>query len=177
MHNLASSKSGLCFGPKWPTLAHLEHPEKGLSFKKEAERGWKSGGRSLSWKSGWKPWTRREFWRQRIYKISFRSRKTAVWKKSPGTKFSQIVNTYVSVHWAFGELFRWTLLIGHNTGAMQFGPLPIKNESWLLTNQYCFEGDRFPDFSSPNCDCFVPQYFVGFWTAPLIWISLITGEK
>ena len=51
------------------------------------------------------------------------------------------------------------------------------NTSWLFTNQFCFEGDRFPDFSSPNCDCFVPQYFVGFWTAPLIWASLITGEK
>ena len=54
---------------------------------------------------------------------------------------------------------------------------PITNNSWFLPNQFCFEGDRFPDFSSPSCDCFVPQYFVGFWTAPLIWISLITGEK
>jgi len=44
-----------------------------------------------------------------------------------------------------------------------------------LPKKFCFDGDRFPDFSSPNCDCFVPQYFVGFWTAPLIWASLITG--
>ena len=51
---------------------------------------WSKIKKKLSWKSGWKPWTRREFWRQRIYKISFRSRDTAVWKKSPGTKFSQI---------------------------------------------------------------------------------------
>merc|ERR1711936_93999 len=44
-----------------------------------------------------------------------------------------------------------------------------------LPKKYCFEENRFPDFSSPNCDCFVPQYYVGFWTAPLIWASLITG--
>ena len=37
-----------------------------LSFKKEAERGWKSWARSLSWKSGWKPSTRREFGAQRF---------------------------------------------------------------------------------------------------------------
>ena len=48
---------GACFGPKWPNLAQLEHPKKVPSFKKEAERGWKSWARSLSWKSGWKPST------------------------------------------------------------------------------------------------------------------------
>ena len=46
---------GACSGPKWPPTAPLEHPEKVLSFRKEAERGWKSGPRSLSWKSEWKP--------------------------------------------------------------------------------------------------------------------------
>ena len=64
-----------------------------------------------------------------------------------------------------------------NANPCKFGSLPITNKSWFLTHQYCFEGDRFPDFSSTNCDCFLPQYFVGFWTAPLIWLSLITGEK
>ena len=82
---------GACFGPKWPTLAHLEHPEKVPSFTKEAERGWKSGARSLSWKSGWKPSTIREFWRQRICGSFFRLEVTAVWKKSAGIKKSAIV--------------------------------------------------------------------------------------
>ena len=78
-------------------------------------------------------------------------------------------------------------------GFLKERPLTILNFSKFLFNtlfnapfnanyldffyrQYCFEENRFPDFSSPNCDCFVPQYYVGFWTAPLIWASLITGD-
>ena len=72
---------GACSGPKWPTLAHLEHPEKVLSFKKEAERGWKSGARSLSWKSDWKPSISRSFCAIGTYCIFFRLEVTAVWKK------------------------------------------------------------------------------------------------
>ena len=59
-----------------------KHPEKAVSFKKRAERGWKSGARSLSWKSGWKPSTIREFWHQRIFGSFFRFRDTAIWKLS-----------------------------------------------------------------------------------------------
>ena len=57
---------GGIFWPFCEKLWTVEHPERVVSFKKEAERGWKSGVTSLSWKSGWKPWTRREFWHQRI---------------------------------------------------------------------------------------------------------------
>ena len=38
----------------------------------------KSGATTLSWKSGWKPLTRREFWHLRIIFIIFRFRVTAV---------------------------------------------------------------------------------------------------
>ena len=72
---------GACSGPKWPPTAPLEHPEKVLSFKKEAERGWKSGARSLSWKSDWKPSISRSFCAIGTYCIFFRLEVTAVWKK------------------------------------------------------------------------------------------------
>ena len=83
---------GACSGPKWPTLAHLEHPEKVLSFKKEAERGWKSGARSLSWKSDWKPSISRSFCAIGTYCIFFRLEVTAVWKKSAGINKSPLLN-------------------------------------------------------------------------------------
>ena len=73
-------------------LWNREHPEKVVSFKKEAERGWKSGARSLSWKSGWKPSTIREFWHQRISGSFFRFRDTAIWKLSRVQIKFQIVN-------------------------------------------------------------------------------------
>ena len=60
-------------------LWNQEHPEKVVSLKKEAERGWKSGATPLSWKSGWKPSTRREFWAQRGFGSFFRFRDMAVW--------------------------------------------------------------------------------------------------
>ena len=60
------SGPGGIFWPWLEKIGTVEHPERVVSFKKEAERGWKSGVTSLSWKSGWKPWTRREFWHQRI---------------------------------------------------------------------------------------------------------------
>ena len=41
-------------------------PKKWFFWLKEAERGWKSGARPLSWKSRWKPSIIREFWHQRI---------------------------------------------------------------------------------------------------------------
>ena len=47
-------------GDTWNT------PKKWFFWPKEAERGWKSGARPLSWKSRWKPSIRREFWHQRI---------------------------------------------------------------------------------------------------------------
>ena len=47
------------FFPTWKTGP-------GFLWPKEAERGWKSGARPLSWKSRWKPSTREEFWHQRI---------------------------------------------------------------------------------------------------------------
>ena len=37
------------FWSKWPKQGNLEHLEKGLSFLREAEKGWKSGARPLSW--------------------------------------------------------------------------------------------------------------------------------
>ena len=60
------SGHGGIFWPFCEKLWTVEHPERVVSFKKEAERGWKSGVTLLSWKSGWKPWTIREFWHQRI---------------------------------------------------------------------------------------------------------------
>ena len=71
---------GGMFWPFCEKLWTVEHPERVVSFKKEAERGWKSGVTSLSWKSGWKPWTIRKFWHQRILKILFLLRDTAIWK-------------------------------------------------------------------------------------------------
>ena len=57
----------------WNTL------KKCLFWLKEAERGWKSGATPLSWKRGWKPSTRREFWAQRSSGSFFRFRDMAVW--------------------------------------------------------------------------------------------------
>ena len=34
-------------------------PKECFFFRKEVERGWESGAGSLSWKSGWKPWSTR----------------------------------------------------------------------------------------------------------------------
>ena len=61
-----SSGHGGMFWPFCEKLWTVEHPERVVSFKKEAERAWKSGVTSLSWKSGWKAWTIREFWHQQI---------------------------------------------------------------------------------------------------------------
>ena len=36
---------------------HHFHPQRVVSFRERAERGWKSGARSLSWKIGWNPCT------------------------------------------------------------------------------------------------------------------------
>ena len=55
-------------------LAKLGHQS-----RKRAERGWKSEAGPLSWKSGWKPSTRREFWAQRGSGSFFRFRDMAVW--------------------------------------------------------------------------------------------------
>ena len=87
---------GTCFGPKWPPVGPFGPHEKVPSFMKEAERGWKSGARSLSWKSGWKPSTIREFWHQRISGSFFRFRDTAIWKFSGVQIKFQIVNSRVS---------------------------------------------------------------------------------
>ena len=57
----------------WNTL------KKCLFWLKEAERGWKSGATPLSWKRGWKPSTKREFWAQRSPGSFFRFRDMAVW--------------------------------------------------------------------------------------------------
>jgi len=77
-------------------IGHREHPENTLKrrflSKKRAERGWKSGARSLSWKSGWKPSTIREFWHQRIFGSFFCFRDTAIWKLSWVQIKFQIVN-------------------------------------------------------------------------------------
>ena len=79
-------------------IGHREHPENTLKrrflSKKRAERGWKSGARSLSWKSGWKPSTIREFWHQRISGSFFRLEVTAVWTKSAGIKKNPLVNAW-----------------------------------------------------------------------------------
>ena len=60
------SGHGGIFWPWLEKIGTVEHPERVVSFRKEIERGWKSGVTSLSWKSGWKPWTIREFWHQCI---------------------------------------------------------------------------------------------------------------
>ena len=73
---------GACSGPKWPPTAPLEHPEKVLSFTKEAERGWKSGARSLSWKSDWKPSISRSFCAIGSYCIFFSYRNCTRLKKN-----------------------------------------------------------------------------------------------
>ena len=39
------------------TIRNQDHPKRVVSFKERAQRGWKSGARWLSWKSGWKPYT------------------------------------------------------------------------------------------------------------------------
>jgi len=80
--------------PLLEIIGNREHPKKVVSFKKEAERGWKSGARSLSWKSGWKPSTIREFWHQRISGSFFRLEVTAVWTKSAGIKKFPLVNAW-----------------------------------------------------------------------------------
>ena len=51
------SCTGAWFEAFWDILWHYFHPERVVSLKERAERGWKSGERSLSWKSGWNPCT------------------------------------------------------------------------------------------------------------------------
>ena len=57
-----------------------KHPERLVSFKERAERGWKSGVRSLSWKSGWNPFTLASTRRWIYPKTFFRFRERAIWK-------------------------------------------------------------------------------------------------
>ena len=71
----------------WNTL------KKWVFWLKEAEREWKSDTRPLSWKRGWKPSKRREFWRQRICGIFFRFRDIAIWKCIVG-RFKSTIVTY-----------------------------------------------------------------------------------
>ena len=71
---------GAWFERFWDILWHHFHPERVVSFKERAERGWKSGARSLSWKSGWKPCTLATT-RSWIYpKTFFRFRERSNWK-------------------------------------------------------------------------------------------------
>ena len=46
-------------------------PERMVSFKERAERGWKSGARSLPWKSGWNPCTLATSRRWTFYIVNF----------------------------------------------------------------------------------------------------------
>ena len=56
------------------------HPERVVFFQERAERGWKSGARSLSWKSGWKPCTLAATRRWIYPKTFFRFRERSNWK-------------------------------------------------------------------------------------------------
>ena len=87
------SCQGAWFEAFWEILWNHFHPERVVSFKERAERGWKSGARSLSWKSGWKPSTIREFWHQRISGSFFRFRDIAIWKCIVG-QFKSTIVTY-----------------------------------------------------------------------------------
>ena len=79
---------------RFPDISgHHFHPKRVVSFKERAERGWKSGARSLSWKSGWKPSMIREFWHQRISGSFFRFRDIAIWKCIVG-RFKSTIVTY-----------------------------------------------------------------------------------
>ena len=77
------------------TFSDTRYPKRLVSFKERAERGWKSGARSLSWKSGWKPSTIREFWHQRISGSFFRFRDTAIFwgpNEISNSKFLGVLN-------------------------------------------------------------------------------------
>ena len=71
---------GAWFESFWDILWHHFHPERVVSFKERAERGWKSGARSLSWKSGWNPCTLATSRRWNYPKTFFRFRERAIWK-------------------------------------------------------------------------------------------------
>ena len=62
---------GAWFETFWDILWHHFHPDRVVSFKESAERGWKSGGRSLSLKSGWNPCTWAVFGRWTYSKTFF----------------------------------------------------------------------------------------------------------
>ena len=74
------SCQGAWFEAFWDILWHHFHPERVVSFKERAERGWKSGARSLSWKSGWNPCTLATTRRWNYPKTFFRFQERAVWK-------------------------------------------------------------------------------------------------
>ena len=61
-------------------LWHHFHPKRVVSFKERTERGWKSGARSLSWKSGWNPCTSVTTRRWIYPKTFFRFQERAIWK-------------------------------------------------------------------------------------------------
>ena len=66
---------------RFPDISrHHFHHERVVSFKERAERGWKSGARSLSWKSGWNPCSLATSRRWTTPKHFFCFRERAIWK-------------------------------------------------------------------------------------------------
>ena len=77
---------GVWFEPFSEIFWNHFHPERVVSFKERAERGWKSGARSLSWKSGWNPCTLATSRRWTYPKTFFRFRERVIWKLLDGVQ-------------------------------------------------------------------------------------------
>ena len=79
-----------CFECFSDIFKHHLHPERVVFFQEMAERGWKSGARSLSWESGWNPCILAVFGRWTYPKTFFRFRERVIWCLPAGVQLFYI---------------------------------------------------------------------------------------
>ena len=69
-----------------------------ISFKEKAAKGWKSGARSLSWKTEWNPCTLATYRRWTYPKTFFRFRERVAWTQMWYRRFHDLSNLIFHTH-------------------------------------------------------------------------------
>ena len=142
----------------WNTL------KKCLFWLKEAERGWKSGATPLSWKRGWKPSTRREFWAQRSSGSFFRFRDMAVW-----SWFSCTIKFYIVIFRLCSSALYSTW---YSRGLTAVTPVFVIWDQYSLND--CRTRFEFPAISSILIFLWEKRYSCSWWEK---WISKLLARE
>ena len=106
------------------------HPERVVSFKERAERGWKSGARSLSWKSGWNPCT---------LAATNWSVQTHISYQSVQWRLTAVVDNVYRMCWFKYKFAKWCnkVVCQNKTNIMSFSELSSERGKFLLVGIKC----------------------------------------